>query len=116
MGFFSRLFGGDAEEKNDGNESAAAASGSSGMLRTSRNGGLDKTETLLLIDKLNAEIMVLEEAKKARDNGAPYDLPQMREISMPRQVNKGGFAEEDAASYVSQLVGRIEQLRSELGC
>ena len=44
------------------------------------------------------------------------DLPQMREISMPRQVNKGGFAEEDVASYVSQLVGRIEQLRSELGC
>ena len=113
MGLFSRLFGGqnDGQPKKD----KADAGEEPSMLRTVRNGGYDRTQTLLAIDALNRELMMLTEVKEARENGRIMAVPPRQTFNMPNKVNMGGLSEEDVEKYLASLTDKLEEMRRELG-
>jgi hypothetical protein len=115
MGFFSRLFGG--ENGGDSVKSAPVQSaGETGMpmLRTSRSGGYDKRETLMMLDKLTTEKIMLEEALAAKNSGVPYQMPPEADITVPSTVKMGGFNVEDVNEYAESLAAENASLRAGL--
>ena len=112
MGFFSRLFGGNDEGRPYA--PAAAETGMPPILRTSRSGGYDKRETLMMLDKLTTEKIMLEEALAAKNSGAPYQMPPETDITVPSKVKKGGFNEEDVNEYAESLAAENASLRAGL--
>ena len=107
MGFFGKLFGG-------GNEAEKGAPKGAGMLRTTRNGGYDKSDTLTLFERVSVEKMMLEEAVEAKENGRPYQMPPEADTTLPRTVKIGGFNEEDVKNYLESLLTEIRSLREKL--
>ncbi|SFC37297.1 hypothetical protein [Ruminococcus albus] len=115
MGFLSKLFGGGNGES--GMESAPAPlAGETGMpiLRTAVRGGYDKRETLMMFDQLTTEKIMLEEALKAKDGGAPFRIPPEASIITPSRVKMGGFNEDDVNEYAEQLAAENASLRARL--
>lgn len=115
MGFFSRLFGGE----NGGESVKSAPAQSAGgmgmpMLRTSRSGGYDKRETLMMLDKLTTEKIMLEEALAAKNSGALYQMPPEVDIITPSTVKMGGFNEDDVNEYAESLAAENASLRAGL--
>lgn len=116
MGFFSRIFGGGTGSDSVGSSSAPAAEKTDmpPILRTSRKGGYDKRETLVMLDKLTAEKILLEEALAAKNSGAPYQIPPEADRTKPNTVKMGGFDEEDVDTYAERLAVENDSLRSRL--
>ena len=112
MGFFSRLFGGNDEGRPSA--PAVAETGMPPILRTSRSGGYDKRETLVMLDKLTTEKVLLEEALAAKNSGAPYQMPPEADITVPSTVKMGGFNEEDVNEYAESLAAENASLRAGL--
>ena len=113
MGLFAKLFGGGSRE-DDFEPAQKPREMEPVTLRTARNGGYDKTETLMLLDRLGSELLALEEARDARAQGMSVQLPPEFRFDMPSQVSAGGFDEADTEAYLNDLGGRIARLRAEL--
>ena len=115
MGFFSRLFGSENGGENVKSTPVQSAGGMGmPMLRTSRSGGYDKRETLMMLDKLTTEKIMLEEALAAKNSGAPYQMPPEADIITPSTVKMGGFNEDDVNEYAESLAAENASLRAGL--
>ena len=110
MGFF------DIFKKKDDtiDEPEPADNGSSGVLRTVRNGGYDKMSVLNAMDHLNEELLALEQAKALKEKGEPYSLPETAHEIPLKNVRMGGFSCEDVDAMLSDLKERINSLRAQL--
>ncbi len=109
MGFFD-IF----KSSRSSSESSSHTSGGMAALTASRTGGYDRRDVLLKADAMTTEIIALEEALNAKEQGKPYTLPEKAEDKPLKTVRKGGFSEEDVDAYISDLEKKIAELRAQL--
>lgn len=108
MGFLAWLFDDDEGKalqdfRNGNNE-----------IRTVNGEGYEKISTLAVFDKMNSEILMLEELLAKKQRGEPYSLPAYEEPAPIPTCPSGGFDIEDVNAYLTELDYRIVELRAEL--
>ena len=107
MGMLEKFLNGEID---DGSEDQ----GAKGILRTVRFGGYDKKETLFAVNRLQDEIVALEQALKAKKLEMPYKIPPETELAPIRRAMTGGFSEKDTNAYFDELFKKIHELREQL--
>ena len=83
-------------------------------IRTANGEGYEKTSALAVFDKMNSEILMLEELLAKKQRGEPYSLPAYVEPGPIQTCRSGGFDIKDTDAYLTELDYRIVELRAQL--
>jgi len=108
MGFLSWLFNDDEGETLKGFRNGNI------QIRTANGTGYDKVSALAAFDRLNSEILMLEELYAKKQRGEPYVLPAYVAPAPIATCAMGGFDIRDTDAYLTELDYRIVELRAEL--
>ena len=108
MGLLSWLF------NDDGGKTLEGFRNGSIQIRTENGVSYDKASTLAAFDKLNGEILKLEELYAKKQRGEPYVLHPSAAPAHIATCNGGGFNMKDVEAYLTELDYRIVELRAEL--
>lgn len=108
MGLLQWLF------DDDGGKALQDLRNGNDPIKTANGEGYDKMSTLAVIDKMNSEILMLEELFLKKQRGEPYTLPPYEEAGPIPTCKSGGFDIKDVDAYLTELDYRIVELRAEL--